>query len=142
MFDKRKQAVFENAREQGFVDADEQLEEMAFGQTVFSPFMYLLILPLPLMFLARPHAIIATNKNVKVMKQHTFSTKKVTEVVEDQPVEQAQVTRTGFSIKVGQSPKLYAFIGQQGPMGEIAERAGGGEAPPEAPQIPPVQRPE
>ena len=51
-------------------------------------------------------------------------------------------TLSGFSIKVGQSPKLYAFIGQQGPMGQIAERAGGGEAPPEAPQIPPVQRPE
>ncbi len=142
MFDKRKQAVFENAQEQGFVDADETLDEMAFVQTYFSPYLYLLILPIPLMFITRPHAIAATNKNVRVMRQHVFSTKKVTELVESQPLEQAQVTKTGFSVRVGTAPKMYGFLGQGAAMKEVEAVAGGGEAPPEAPQIPPAERPE
>jgi hypothetical protein len=141
VFEGRKRAVFDSARENGYLDPDEELEEMAFGQTMFSPFLYLLIIPFPLIFLARQQAFTLTNKNIRVFKQSMWSTKKVTEMLESQPRQTAQATATAFGLRVGAAPKGYAFLGQQGPMKTIAAAAGGGEAPPEPPQIPPAERP-
>lgn len=130
MFEKRKQHLI--AAAQPRLEPGEQVREVMVGQTFVSPLVYLIVAPIVFVFMVRPRVVMATDRNVYVFAGNYWSTKKLNETLVKQPIDQADLVATKFSLTVG-GEKSYALLFQFERKNAIAALAGGVPQPELAP---------
>jgi hypothetical protein len=95
---------------------------MMLGQTYVTPWVYLLIAPIVFVFMVKPRAVLATDRNVYVLELGQFKASQVKSVLIKQRLSDADVKATRFSLTVA-GEKAFAMLGQGGPMRQIADLA-------------------
>jgi branched-chain amino acid transport system ATP-binding protein len=129
--------MVERARPQ--LEPDEKVLQVMIGQSLYSPFWYLAIVPIPLIFFVRPRITILTDHNVYMFEGGPFSTRNLTRIAKH-AVGARPVKLGRFSLAVG-GQRSYAPVGQFEAMKRIAwlaneQRAGeAAEPPPGTPAV-------
>jgi hypothetical protein len=118
-----KQALMDGARPE--MEEGEEPKAVMLGQTFVSPLVYFLIGPLVFIFMARPRCVAATDRNVYVIEHGFWKQKEFKRILAKHPLGSVPVKLTGLSITIGDEEKVYALLGQFGPMEEIGDLAGG-----------------
>jgi hypothetical protein len=122
VIEKRKRRLIEAAQPHL---GGEQVREVMVGQTVITPVLYLLVMPIVFVFMVRPRVAMVTDRHVYMFEGNMWSTKKLNRLLEKHPVGNAPVTLTGMSITIG-SEKSYALLFQFAAMKQIAALAQSG----------------
>ncbi len=133
MFEKRKRTVFETAKSEGLIEADEELRTGFICQTFASP---LVLSPIVTMFVAGQRMMFATDRNVYTIEVSKWRTSKPVGVVSKHALGSTTATKRPLSLQIEGEEKLYAFLFQFADMKKIeaAINSGGSAVGEIAPQ--------
>jgi hypothetical protein len=105
---KRDEELIESARP--YLEPGEEVREVFQGQSLLSPWLYFLVLPLLLAPVKRRRTMVLTNRSVYQFSMRAWSGRQVKAVLQRTSLGEAVVHRGSTSLQVDGGPRLFATL--------------------------------